>query len=118
MAARLGNDAAIISRIGKDRLGEMALAQLTPFPIDCSQLQIDPELPTGQVTVELLEGQPSYTIHEPVAWDALEMTDVWGTRGGKGGRGLFRLAGAEERAFGSDDPCAGTSDETGVPAHL
>ena len=77
MAARLGNDAAVISRIGKDRLGEMALAHLKPFPIDCSQLQVDPELPTGQVTVELMEGQPSYTIHEPVAWDALGMTDAW-----------------------------------------
>jgi fructokinase len=29
------------------------------------------------VTVELDGGQPSYTIHDPVAWDFLELSDEW-----------------------------------------
>jgi fructokinase len=32
---------------------------------------------TGQVTVSLEAGQPRFTIHEPAAWDFLELTDDW-----------------------------------------
>jgi fructokinase len=38
---------------------------------------VDPELPTGRVTVELTEGQASYTFHQPVAWDNLTLTPEW-----------------------------------------
>jgi fructokinase len=77
MAGRLGNHASVISRIGRDRLGDRALEVLAPFPVDCSQLQVDPANPTGTVTVELADGQPSYVIHQPVAWDFFELTDAW-----------------------------------------
>jgi len=77
MAGRLGNHATVISRIGRDALGERALQVLAPFPVDCRQLQVDDEQPTGAVTVELLEGQPSYVIHQPAAWDFLELTSEW-----------------------------------------
>ena len=77
MAARLGNHAAILSRIGRDDLGRNAVAHLDPFPVDASNVQIDTEHETGRVTVALENGQPSYTIHEPAAWDFLELTDDW-----------------------------------------
>jgi fructokinase len=77
MAGRLGDRAAILSRIGQDALGDDALHALKNFPIDCGQLQIDPEYPTGTVTVKLEDGQPSYTIHEPAAWDFFEPTEAW-----------------------------------------
>jgi fructokinase len=77
MAGRLGNHATIISRIGRDVLGERALDVLRPFPVDCGQLQVDPQQPTGKVTVELADGQPSYTIHQPVAWDFFELSEAW-----------------------------------------
>jgi fructokinase len=77
MAARLGNHATILSRIGDDALGRQARAVLQPFPVDCSQLQIDPVHPTGSVTVALTDGQPSYIIHQPVAWDFFEATQAW-----------------------------------------
>lgn len=77
MAGRLGNHATIISRIGHDELGDRALEVLRPFPVDCGQIQVDPELPTGRVTVTLEEGQPSYTIHKPVAWDSFELSEDW-----------------------------------------
>lgn len=77
MAGRLGNQASLVSRIGADSMSERALEVLSPLPVDCSLLQTDPERPTGWVTVELREGQPSYTIHEPVAWDFMEVTDAW-----------------------------------------
>ena len=77
MAARLGNRASVISRIGRDVLGDRALEVLKPFPVDCSLLQFDPEHATGSVTVELKDGQPSYTIHQPVAWDFFELSEAW-----------------------------------------
>ena len=53
MAGRLGDHATILSRIGDDDLGRQARDVLEPFPVDCSQLQVDPAHPTGSVTVRL-----------------------------------------------------------------
>jgi fructokinase len=80
MAGRLGNHAVILSRMGRDELGRRALAELERLdgmPADASFVQVDPENETGRVTVEFEGGQPSYTIHEPVAWDFLELSDEW-----------------------------------------
>jgi len=80
MAGRLGNHAVILSRVGRDDLGRRALAaleQLDGVPADASSVQLDPEHETGRVTVEFNGGQPSYTIHDPVAWDFLELSDEW-----------------------------------------
>ena len=77
MAARLGNYAAVLSCIGRDALGDDARRVLSGFPVDIQLLQVDPEQPTGRVTVTLEDGQPTYTIHEPVAWDFLAATDTW-----------------------------------------
>jgi len=80
MAGRLGNHAAILSRVGSDELGRRALnelEQLDGMPADASSVQLDPEHETGRVTVAFEGGQPSYTIHDPVAWDFLEISDEW-----------------------------------------
>jgi fructokinase len=77
MAGRLGNHAAILSRIGRDELGRRAVDLLDPMPADAGFLQVDPAHETGQVTVAFKDGQPSYTIHEPSAWDFLELSDEW-----------------------------------------
>jgi len=77
MAGRLGNHSTILSRIGDDGFGERALQVLKPLPVDCSQLQVDPGQPTGWVSVEFEQGQPHYTIHQPVAWDFFDLSEVW-----------------------------------------
>ncbi len=78
MAARLGNHAAMLSRVGRDELGRRAIETLDPMPVDTSHVQIDTAHATGRVTVALKEdGQPAYTIHENAAWDFLELTDEW-----------------------------------------
>lgn len=77
MAGRLGNHAAILSRIGRDDLGRQAVDLLDPLPADTEFLQVDPAHETGQVTVTLTDGQPSYVIHEPAAWDFMELSDEW-----------------------------------------
>ena len=91
MASRLGNHASVLSRIGSDDLGKRALEVLAPFPVDTALIQVDPVQPTGRVTVQLQDGQPSYTIHQPVAWDFLAPTDQW----------LRAAAAADAVCFGS-----------------
>ena len=77
MAGRLGNHAAILSRIGRDDLGRKAVRLLNPLPADTSFLQVDSEHETGRVTVAFKDGQPEYNIHHPAAWDAMELSDAW-----------------------------------------
>ncbi len=77
MAGRLGNHAAILSQVGRDELGRAAMEQLSGLPVDVGNIQVDAAHETGRVTVEFNDGQPSYTIHEPAAWDFLELTDGW-----------------------------------------
>ena len=77
MAGRLGNHAAILSRIGRDDLGRKAVELLDPLPADTEFLQVDPAHETGRVTVAFTNGQPEYIIHEPAAWDFLELSDEW-----------------------------------------
>lgn len=77
MAARLGNHALILSRIGRDELGRRAFDALDSLPVDGSLVEVDPIHETGQVTVRIENGEPRYTIHEPSAWDFLELSDEW-----------------------------------------
>jgi fructokinase len=77
MAGRLGDHAAILSRIGRDDLGQQAVDLLDPLPVDSGFLQVDPVHGTGRVTVAFEGGQPHYKIQRPAAWDFLELSDEW-----------------------------------------
>jgi len=82
MAGRLGNHAAILSRIGRDDFGRQAIDRLIPMPVESSFLQVDPAHETGRVTVTLEDHNfedhdPQYTIHRSAAWDFLELSDQW-----------------------------------------
>ena len=78
MAGRLGDDAVLASRVGRDPLGGEVLERLSAYPIEVGFVQTDPVLPTGTVTVEINScGEPAYRIHEGVAWDAFEPTASW-----------------------------------------
>ncbi len=77
MAGRLGNHAAILSRIGRDELGRQAIGRLDPMPVETSFLEVDAAHETGRVTVNFSDGEPHYTIHQPAAWDFLELSNEW-----------------------------------------
>lgn len=77
MAGRLGDHAVILSRIGRDKPGREAIDWLDPMPVETGFLEVDPEHETGRVTVSFSAGEPHYTIHQPAAWDFLELTDEW-----------------------------------------
>lgn len=72
-AGALGAHARLVSRVGKDALGGETLDRLAKLGVLTDGVEVDPRLPTGTVSVVVAaDGQPQFTIHENVAWDALE----------------------------------------------
>jgi fructokinase len=83
MSGRLGSTAVLASRVGVDSLGERVIDSLRAYPVDISFVQRDTDLPTGSVTVTVDPGgQPSYCIHEDVAWDRFDFTPSWAALAG------------------------------------
>ncbi|WP_443936669.1 carbohydrate kinase family protein [Pedobacter sp. MW01-1-1] len=67
-------DSCFISAIGNDSNGKELIQFLNEQNFPTSYIQIHPELPTSVVHVSLnAEKQASYTIVEPVAWDAIQL---------------------------------------------
>lgn len=73
--AKLGADSYLVSAIGNDERGRDGLAALKAHGIVSSFISRTADAPTGTVTVKLEAGQPSYTIHEGVAWDCIRLTE-------------------------------------------
>ncbi len=74
-AAALGADAAMVSSVGTDDLGDRALAALVERGVDTSAVARSAQYPTGTVQVHLsADGQPSYEITRHVAWDYIPWT--------------------------------------------
>lgn len=73
-AVRCGLRAATVSSVGDDALGRAALGEMDRLSVDRRWTSVDREHPTGTVTVTLAGGQPTYVIHEGVAWDYIRMT--------------------------------------------
>jgi len=74
-ARSLGANALIITRVGRDHFGGKVLRRFKALNVPEATVQVDDELPTGTVTVELSgQGVPQFTIHENAAWDRIEVT--------------------------------------------
>ncbi len=74
----LGDRAVVASRVGEDEPGTEIRGSLLAAGITDQFLQVDPVHPTGTVKVHLdAEGQPTFQIIHPVAWDFMEWTDTW-----------------------------------------
>ena len=86
----------ICTRVGNDQRGRRVLLEMDRLGVDRALVTVDPEHPTGFVTVTLAEGQPTYVIHENVAWDFIEIN----------ASDLDRLSDLDFRAF-----CFGTLDQ-------
>ena len=67
-----GEQPHFISRLGADPDGEAIRAAMRDWGMDSSGLQTDARLPTGRVQVRIENGEPSYEIVHPAAWDAVE----------------------------------------------
>ena len=75
-ANQMGARGLVVSRVGSDPLGDALLEFLDGQGLESAYVQRDASQPTGTVSITTdPNGQPDYTIHEPVAWDFLEWTD-------------------------------------------
>jgi fructokinase len=70
--AALGWKTHFVTRIGADSDGARIRAVLARYNLDGDFVEVDPELPTGRVTVSTEDGENRFTIHRPAAWDAIE----------------------------------------------
>lgn len=71
-----GNDSYLISKVGDDPDGNELLQFLKDKNLPIDFVGFDKNVPTGLVTVSIDHNQePSYTIHQPSAWDYITFTD-------------------------------------------
>ena len=69
-----GNDSHLISKIGDDSDGRELLHFLKEKKLPVEYIGMDRTHPTGLVTVSIDQhNEPSYTIHEPSAWDYISV---------------------------------------------
>ncbi|AOU99091.1 hypothetical protein BI364_15100 [Acidihalobacter yilgarnensis] len=73
-----GLNPRFVSRVGADALGAEARARMQDWGLDTRWLAIDPEHPTGRVSVHLTDGQPSYDILPAQAYDYILPPDALG----------------------------------------
>jgi len=66
---KCGGTSSVISGVGNDELGRLALEYVHKLDVDASAVFVSSNKPTSTVDVFLHQGQPDYTIHEDVAFD-------------------------------------------------
>ncbi|MDD4869408.1 MAG: carbohydrate kinase [Kiritimatiellae bacterium] len=75
-ASRCGLESYLLTRVGTDELGNRVLVEMDRLNVFRQYVQNDHKHPTGTVTVSLsASGQPSYVIHENVAWDCIDVNN-------------------------------------------
>jgi fructokinase len=63
----------IVSRVGRDPLGEQILAEMQKWRLDDSYVQLDEQRATGTVKITLEQGQPTFDITRDVAYDHINV---------------------------------------------
>lgn len=73
---RLGMDVTLVSRVGSDSKGIKLTNFLNKSGLSTNFVQVDPILPTSEVTVNLdKDNIATYVINENVAWDNIKLDD-------------------------------------------
>ena len=73
--AALGEATLLATRVGTDELGDLAESELRSRGVDTRLVQRDPTRATGEVTVSINEGEPTYKLERERAWERIEATD-------------------------------------------
>jgi len=72
----LGDTGSMISRLGRDELGQKAFDQVVQLGLDTAYIQWDDQYPTGTVPVTFdKDMNPDFVITPDVAYDYIELTD-------------------------------------------
>ena len=70
---RLNAPAVLVSRVGADTRGRLALEQMRAMNLRTDAVQVDPDVPTGEARATLdSSGSASYVFPQPAAWDRIE----------------------------------------------
>jgi len=70
-----GEEGHLLSRVGDDELGHLALKRLEELGISVNNVQIDSEFPTGTVNISFDENQePVFDVTPDVAFDHIEFS--------------------------------------------
>jgi fructokinase len=76
--SELGEEALIVSAVGRDQLGDRALERMQQLGLSTALVQRVPDLPTGTVNIDFgPDGEPAYEIVAPVAYDSIRFQDGW-----------------------------------------
>ena len=76
-SARLGHRVSLVSAVGDDSRGRLALSRARDLGLSTRFIRTVPDRPTGIVTVTVDPGgQPSYVIHRPAAYDFAALDDA------------------------------------------
>src|SRR5690348_12240543 len=73
---QLGNECHFVSAVGHDDRGRRALERIRAVGVKTDFIFTTRDHATGHVTVELTNGQPTFTIHRPAAYDFATITDA------------------------------------------
>lgn len=73
-AAQLGACGIVVSRVGRDELGQEIVRYFADHNLITAHIQHDDSAPTGAASIEISDHGHRFTIHEDVAWDRIEFT--------------------------------------------
>lgn len=69
---RLGDTATLLSAVGRDSRGELALKRMKELALNTKRVRVEEELPTGVAVISTTDrGEPSFSIPRPAAFDRL-----------------------------------------------
>jgi fructokinase len=69
---RMGDHATLLSAVGDDQRGRLALARMSALGLDTGHVRVAQTLPTGVALIRIsAAGEPEYEIPRPAAFDAL-----------------------------------------------
>jgi fructokinase len=71
-----GRSPLLISRVGKDQMGDLILTEMSNWGMNLTGIQVDVEQGTGSVAIILNDGQPQYEIEYPKAYDFIEVNHL------------------------------------------
>ncbi|WP_031434967.1 carbohydrate kinase family protein [Methylomarinum vadi] len=72
----LGDQPRFISRVGDDDLGKKIFQAMGKWGMDAANVQVDTQHPTGQVEINIINGEPHYTITPDSAYDFIDAAAV------------------------------------------
>lgn len=71
-SARLGAESLLVSRVGNDKQGRLAIDKIAALGVTSTGITVDPRRPTGQVDIRMVDGEPEFQVREGVAWDHIQ----------------------------------------------